>query len=384
MFTRRRAGAAATAPAAEAAAPGHPHRGTMILLALASITVTAFGLSAIRGIVAPVLLALVLTICAHPVRVWLERHRVPRGPATAAVIVVVLGVLAGFVYALIASFAQFATMLPRYSQQLSALGAGIAGWLRGVGFGEQQIRAVLAGFVPGNIAGFFGEVLGGAFSITGSLVVVLTMLILMAGDAGYVPAILRRMPASQAGLVRALTEYASGVRRFMVMTAVLGIAQGACNAIALAIMHVPAALLWGVLSFLCSFIPYIGYFFAIAPPLVFGAFVGGWPTVIAIIVVYGIINTIIQSIIQPRVVGGVVALSQTITFFSVLFWAAVIGPIGAILAIPLTLLGRAVLIDANPRAQFWRPAIGDIAEIKGLEHREAKAAKAAKAAAKSR
>ena len=110
----------------------------------------------------------------------------------------------------------------------------------------------------------------------------------------------------------------------------------------------PGAFIWGLLAFVCSFIPNIGYFIAIIPPIIFGALVGGWPTVIAVIVVYGVINAVIQSVIQPRVVGKAVSLSQTITFFSVLFWAVVIGPIGAILAIPLTLLVRLMLVDTNP------------------------------------
>ena len=92
----------------------------------------------------------------------------------------------------------------------------------------------------------------------------------------------------------------------MVVTTVLGIAQGVVNWIALVILGVPGAFIWGLLAFVCSFIPNIGYFIAIIPPIIFGALVGGWPTVIAVIVVYGIINGVIQSVIQPRVVGHAV------------------------------------------------------------------------------
>jgi predicted PurR-regulated permease PerM len=152
----------------------------------------------------------------------------------------------------------------------------------------------------------------------------------------------------------------------MIATTGLGVAQGVLNWVALLILGVPGALLWGLLAFLCSFIPNIGYFIAIIPPLVFGYFTGGWGTVIAIVVVYGVINAVVQSIIQPRIVGNAVALSQTITFVSVLFWAVVIGPIGAILAIPLTLLVRTLLIDSDPAARWWRPVIGDFSETKVL------------------
>jgi predicted PurR-regulated permease PerM len=351
------------------------YRAAAILVALAGATITAIGLSSIRGILAPVLLTLVLTICAHPVRVALERWGVPHALATGSVILVVFVLLAGFIYALVIAFAQFVGMLPQFSSQLSAAGATIGDWLKSIGIGEQQVRAIVEGFDPSSIIGFASGLLGSAFSITGGLVIVLTMLILMAADATYVPTILRQLTPTQPGLVAAIADYASNVRRYMVVTTVLGIAQGTINTVALLIMHVPAAILWGLLSFLCSFIPNVGYFVAIIPPLVFGFFVGGWPTVIAIVIVYGIINAIIQSIIQPRVVGNAVALSQTITFFSVLFWAIVIGPIGAILAVPLTLLARTVLIDSDPRARAWRPAIGDISETRRLMEHEDRLAK---------
>ena len=150
----------------------------------------------------------------------------------------------------------------------------------------------------------------------------------------------------------------------MVVTTILGVAQGIFNWLALLALGVPGALLWGMLSFLCSFIPNVGYFIAIIPPLIFGAFVGGWPTVIAIIVIYGVINAIVQSVVQPRVVGNAVQLSQTLTFVSVLFWAVVLGAIGAILAVPLTLLVRTILIDADPANRMWRPMTGDFDETK--------------------
>jgi predicted PurR-regulated permease PerM len=175
-----------------------------------------------------------------------------------------------------------------------------------------------------------------------------------------------------------MNTYASGVRRYMVVTTVLGAAQGLVNWAALAIIGVPGAALWGMLSFLCSFIPNIGYFIAIIPPLVFALLTGGWPMVIAVLIVYAVINGVIQSVIQPRVVGGAVALSQSITFFSVLFWALLIGPIGAILAIPLSLLVRALLIDSNPAAWWWRPVIGDLDETRQLMKEEDGEMKAAK------
>ncbi len=347
----------------------------MILVALAAATVVAVGMGMISSILVPVLLTLVLTICAHPVRVALERWGVPHGLATGSVVLVVFLFLAGFVVALVIAFTQFVGMLPQYASQLTDLGAKIGEWLGKLGIGQDQIQAMLKGIDPNSIVDFATGLFGGFFNITTSLVVVLTMLILMAADAMYVPTILRQLGGTHGDLVASLTAYASNVRRYMVVTTMLGIVQGALNTVALVLMGVPAAVLWGLLAFLCSFIPNVGYFLAIIPPIVFGFFVGGWPTVVGVVITYGVINGVVQSIIQPKVVGNAVALSQSLTFFSVLFWAIVFGPMGAILAIPLTLLARAILVDSDPEARKWRPAIGDITEARRLIMQDDAAAK---------
>jgi predicted PurR-regulated permease PerM len=354
--------------------PGLP-RGTNILVALGAATLTAIGISSIKGILAPVLLTLILTICANPVRTGLLKRGVPGGIATGSVILVVFGLLAGFTYTLILATAQFVAMLPNYQKQFEQIGASIGAWLTSIGVGPEQVQAVEKGLTPTNLGHIISSALGSVVSITGALVIILTMMILMAADAAYARTILHQLGTRNPDLVDAFTDYASNVRRYMVVTTVLGVVQGVLNSIALYLLGVPAALLWGLLAFLCSFIPNIGYFFALIPPVVFGFLVGGWPTVIAVIVIYGIINAVVQSIIQPRVVGHAVSLSQTITFFSVLFWAVVIGPIGAILAIPLTLLGKTILVDSNPDAHWWRPALGPTTETRDLQKAEEAEAK---------
>ena len=384
--SRRDDGPAASPPAVVAVGASALPRATVILLGLAAAVVVTFGLWATRSVVGPVFFALVLTICVHPARRWLEGRGVPRGVATASAIIVVFALLAGFFGVLLFGLAQFTALLPQYAPQIQAATQDLAAGLESIGFGQAQVETILTGLEPSRAVDIVTSLLGGITGIIFGLVVVLTLLILMAMDGTYVPAILRQMQPRRPALVVALATYGRNVRRYMVVTTGLGIAQGILNWLALLVLQVPGALLWGLLSFICSFIPNIGYFIAIIPPIVFGFLSGGWPTVIAVIVVYGLVNAVVQSIIQPKVVGKAVQLSESITFASVLFWALVLGAIGAILAVPLTLLARTVLIDADPAMAWWRPATGDVGEAKLLatelvaEHRaQSKALRAEKA-----
>src|SRR5262245_3718926 len=93
-------------------------RATIILLGLAAAAVASLGIYAPAGILPPFILALILTICVHPVRVWLEKKGVPRGIATGSVIIVVFGLLAGFIGLLIVAAANFAALLPQFAPDL--------------------------------------------------------------------------------------------------------------------------------------------------------------------------------------------------------------------------------------------------------------------------
>lgn len=341
-------------------------RTVTVLLALAGATVLAFGLGAMRGIVTPIFFAFVLTLCVHPIRRWMQARGISRGLATGTTIAAVFGLLTAFAAVFVVSLAQFSALLPQYAPQVGQLGASIAATLESVGFGPEEVQAVLDGFTPGRIIGFLYGLLGNITSLVGSLVIILTMLILMAVDGSRVPSILTHLNHRRPALVSAFIGFGVSVRRYMVATTVLGVAQGLFNWLVLVILHVPGALLWGLLSFICSFIPNIGYFIAIIPPLFFGFLTGGWPTFWAIIIIYGGINGVIQSIIQPKYVGNAVSLSETLTFASVLFWTVLLGPVGAILAVPLTLFIRTLLLDANPSISWWRPLTGDTKDLEPL------------------
>ncbi|PWC03057.1 AI-2E family transporter [Agromyces badenianii] len=394
-WTRKRSKAATVQPAlatatvapgaAVPAVPRDEHRNAFILMGIGGGTLAVFGIAAIAGIFAPVFLAFVLTICVHPLRLWLEARGVPRGLATGSVILAVTLLLVAFGYAVLIAIGQFGALLTDFSDEIAAFGQTFEDWLTSIGIGADEVSAMFADFDPSTVVGFLGGLVGGITGWVSALVIIFTMLLLMAMDAAFLPHLHRQLQPIRPLVVTGFVNYGDNVRRYMVVTTVLGLAQGIINWIALLILQVPGAFIWGLLAFICSFIPNIGYFLALIPPIIFGALSGGWPTVIAVVIVYGVINGVVQSVIQPRVVGKAVSLSQTITFFSVLFWAVVIGPIGAILAIPLTLLVRLLLVDSNPSMNWIRPMLGELDETKQImaeSDAESKAARAERRASK--
>jgi AI-2 transport protein TqsA len=117
-------------------------------------------------------------------------------------------------------------------------------------------------------------------------------------------------------------------------------------------LDVPLPLLWGLLAFITNYIPNVGFIIGLVPPALLGLLEGGPDLMLTVIILYSIINFVIQSIIQPKIMADAVNISLTLTFLSLIFWAFVIGPLGAVLAIPLTLLTKALLLDVDPNTQW--------------------------------
>ena len=162
--------------------------------------------------------------------------------------------------------------------------------------------------------------------------------------------------ADRPRIAEALGHFAWGTRQYLLVTTVFGLIVAVLDTIALAILGIPLAITWGLLSFITNYIPNIGFILGVIPPALLGLLTGGPKLMVIVIVVYCVLNTVIQSVIQPRFIGDAVGLSVTVTFVVLFFWSWLLGPLGAILAIPLTLLAKALLVDIDPQAK-WADAL---------------------------
>ena len=331
-------------------------RGLILLLGVAAVVVAVAGMRAIAWLIGPLFLALMLVIAAHPVQGWLRRKGWPRWAATVAVIVVVYAGLLALAAVLLVSIGQLATLLPQYSSQFDALVASAQGTLVGLGIGPAQIQTAFQGISLDTIVGVVGGVLAEASGLVSVVVLILALLLFFIADAATFDKRLDGIAADRPHVVGALEGFARGTRRYLVVTTVFGGIVAVLDTVALAIIGVPLAVLWGVLAFITNFIPNVGFIFGLVPPAILALLTGGWPMLVVVVVVYCVLNVVIQSLIQPRYTGASVGLSATVTFVALLFWAWVLGPLGALLAIPLSLLVKSLLVDVDPRAR-WADAL---------------------------
>jgi AI-2 transport protein TqsA len=340
-------------PSAAAPVP----RAVLIMLGAAAATLTIAGLKSISSIAAPAFLALMLTIGVHPMRGWLQRKGAPTWVATICVVVTVYLLLVALFMSLVVSVGRLATLLPQYRDDLSqAVDAALA-WLGGLGVGPEQIDVVTRALDPGQLVGYVAALLDGLLGVVSNLFFLVTLLLFLAIDAAWFPHRLSEAVEERGGVVAALQSFARGTRRYLVVSTIFGLIVAVLDVGLLYLLAIPLPLLWGLLAFITNYIPNIGFVIGVVPPAILGLLEQGLSGLAGVLIGYSVVNVVIQSFIQPKFVGDAVGLSTSLTFISLVFWAWVFGALGALLAIPLSLLTKALLVDSDPNTAWLRPLL---------------------------
>ncbi len=332
-------------------------RVAIVLLVAASLVVTLAGLRSTAHIVGPTFLALVLTITVHPVRRAMVRKGLPEWLVSLVVLLSVCFLLLGVTVCMIFALGRLAALLPTYVPDLNDTVAEAGKWFADHGVGADQVQAATGAIDFGNLLSIAGDVFGAAVGVLSDLVFIVMLALFMAFDTGATQRVFGKVRETKPDLVDALASFAKGTRTYMAVSAGFGLIVAVIDGIALELMGVPGAFVWAVLAFVTNFIPNIGFVIGVIPPAIIALLEGGPGLMVAVLAVYCVINLIIQSIIQPRYVGESVGLTPTITMLSLVFWAWALGPLGALLAVPLSLLMRALLVEADPSAAWAMPLI---------------------------
>ncbi len=350
----------AVAPPAEqvslAPAPGGLPRWLIVLLGLAAATVAIAGLRSIAWLVGPVFLALVVVIALSPVQTRLRRAGVPRWLATCVLLVLVWTVLLLFVGLLIVSAAELAALLPNYSENAQRLINDLVADLNDARVVQGTVSDLVQQIDYGSVVGVASGVLSSLTDTASTLVLLLTAMVFVTIESSGFARRMALVGSERPHLPVALTLFAQGTRSYLLVSTVFGAIVAVGDWIALTIIGVPAAALWGLLAFITNYVPTIGFVLGVIPPALLGLLAGGWGELLVIVIVYSLLNFVVQTLIQPRFVGDSVGLSMTVTFVALLFWGWVLGALGALLAIPLTLLVKALLVDVDPRGH-WLDAL---------------------------
>ena len=335
-------------------------RPLLILLGFGAVTLVVAGMREGAWLIAPAMLGVVLVVTVAPVRGYLVRRGAPLWAAIVAILLLVYLILFVLVFAVVAAGAKLAELIPQYTTEMNDLVSDATSTLGDLGLQDEQVQAMASNLDLGKLAGALTDVAGNVVGMLSNLVFIAILVLFIGFDSGKFSGNLFAARGERPGIVDALTTFAHGTRTYLTVSAVFGLIVAAIDTAVLALLGIPGAFVWGVLAFVTNFIPNIGFVIGVIPPAIIGLLEGGPTLMIAVILLYSVINFVIQSIIQPKFQADALGLTTTLTFLALAFWAWVLGPLGAILALPLTLLLKALFVDVDPRARWLSPLLSGV------------------------
>jgi predicted PurR-regulated permease PerM len=301
------------------------------LVAFASIFVILWGIRTTAIIINPILLAAVITVTVLPVPAILTRRGLPGWLALVLTILLVGAMLALVIATVILSITTLATELPTYIESASQQAA------EDVASFSTELSGYLSQIGP-RLGPVAQSLLAGVASMVAQLVLALLIFFFMIAAAISLPSATRLGINPDTPAISRIGGLTEGVRRYMSILTLINFLVGLGDTIFLLIVGVDYAILWGVLAWFMGYIPSIGFWVALIPPTLLAYAEFGWQTALVVFIGYVLINGGVQNFLQPKMMGDRLRISPVIVFISLFAWGFLLGGIGAILAVPLTLL----------------------------------------------
>ncbi len=297
---------------------------TLSLVVIASVMI-GMALMFLREIVGPLLLAVFLSFSILPLVDWLQvKVRLPRLLAvTAAMAITMLGASIA-VTVIAASLYRIADRADFYRMRLIELSADLATELtqRGIDVGQFEFVEALSN-VP--VLEWFQLVVGGVVDLAGTTVLVLVFVVYMV--AGRQPRV--RLPAGWGAL-----ELTS--RSYFVTKLLTSVVTACVTAIIMLAYDLDMTLLFAMLTFLLNFIPAVGSVVAVLLPIPVALLQFGVPKTAIFIGLLTLVQQLIGNVIEPRIMGHDLDLHPVTILTALVLWGILLGPIGMLLSVPLT------------------------------------------------
>lgn len=322
------------------------------VLVLAGLVIVGVGLRSVASIVGPVLLVITLVITVYPLSRWLVRHKVPQAIASIVALLAVYAMVLAVLGAVVWSLTRLVTTLTDYSAAFTDLYNQALAGLDSLGLSKSLIQEGLSSVNLSSFAGLAQTLLNSVSNGVSLLALMLATVFFLVFDAVGIEDRIAIIRKARPHVADALIDFAQSVRKYWVVTTVFGLIVAVIDVAALAIIGVPLALTWGVLAFVTNYIPNVGFLLGLLPPTLIALLEGGPGDAIAVLAAYTLINVIIQTLIQPRFTGDAVGITGTVAFLSLIFWAYLLGVLGALLAVPATLLVKALLVDHSESSRW--------------------------------
>jgi predicted PurR-regulated permease PerM len=323
-----------------------------VLVGVASAGLALFFLREAAYLINSLLLAWVIVVCASPLLRQLQRRRVPNLLAFLITLAVIMAVFGVAVLLVVVGVRQLAETIPTYASSAEDLKAAAQNLVTRLGVVSSDVSEVIEGVDPRQLLDIILSLLMVVAEGLSNVLVIGLMVIYLLVEAFSMPAKISKEMQLGNAYVGRLAGFSGRVREYLVITTAVGLVTGTLDTILFLILGVDFAVLWGILAFVLSYVPILGFWMAAIPPTILALLEMG--PAVALVVFMGIVvmNGIAENFVKPKFMSEGLNLSPFVVFVSVVFWSAVLGPLGAIFSIPMTLIVRDLILEADDRNRW--------------------------------
>ncbi|MBA4312588.1 MAG: hypothetical protein C0417_08150 [Chlorobiaceae bacterium] len=310
--------------------------GTRFLVIAAALVVIIYGINQAQSVVALFLVSGFLALIGTPPVLWLERKRVP---SIVAVMIIMVGMITFLLIigAVVGtSLNIFSDALPFYQKRLQEQVLALKPLLASKHIVVTN-KVLLEYFNPGPVIGLAASLFAGMGSALSNIVLILFTVTFILLEASSFPIKIRSVLGDPRQAFPQFTKFVNDIKRYMVIKTIISLAVGVIIGLWLFILGVDFPVLWGFLAFLLHYVPNLGSIISAIPAVLLALIELGMGPAALAAAGYLVVGTTLGNVVEPRLMGRKLGLSTLVVFISLIFWGSLLGPIGVVLCIPLTM-----------------------------------------------
>ena len=327
-----------------------------LFVAAACFVVIVAGMRMATTLLVPFFLSLFIAILCGPPLFWMQRKGIPTALAVLSILVgtvVLILILAIFVGS---SLSDFSSSVPEYQARLTEMSTSLFSWLKGMGL-EVPEEVLKDYFDPGKIMRMAANALTGLSGLfKNTFLILLTVIFILLEASGFPKKIVVALPDPEKSLAP-LREFTESVTRYIALKTLFSAVTGVAIGIWLALLGVDYALVWGLVAFLLNYVPNIGSIIAAIPAVLLALVQLGTGPALFAALGFLVVNVAVGSILEPRSMGSGLGLSTLVVFLSLVFWGWVLGPVGMVLSVPLTMIVK-IGLESNENTRWIAILLG--------------------------
>ena len=329
---------------------------SQILLNVAAFVVVVAGMRAAGDLLVPFLLSAFIAIISSPPLFWLKEKGLSTWLSLITVVTAILLIGLVVVGLVGSSVTTLTSDLPIYEEKIRQHITVIITWLefRGIDTSGIDIAEI---FNPGRVMRFVAAFLSNLRRLLTNGFLILLIVIFMLVEAVNLPTKLQSILGAGKQAFSNLDTFINRVRNYMAIKTGISLVTGVVVAVWLAILGVDYAMLWGLLAFVLNYVPNIGSIIAALPAVLLAFIQLGIFKAVAVAVGFAVINVVMGNVIEPKFMGQRLGLSTLVVFLSLLFWGWVLGPVGMLLSVPLTITAK-IALDSREETRWLSVLLG--------------------------